>query len=96
MADRDGEHPRRETRAFGYIREFAGLCFQSVVIAMVFLAMDMVMAVFLEHFTEQVSGGAGSMGELMAMGLKTAVFRLVQVGLVVSSANRAKKVMASV
>ena len=68
MADLYGEHPLRETRAFGYIREFAGLCFQSVVIAMVFLAMDMVMAVFLEHFTEQVSGGAGSMGELMAMG----------------------------
>ncbi len=96
MADLYGEHPLRETRAFGYIREFAGLCFQSVVIATVFLAMDMVMAVFLEHFTEQVSGGAGSIGELMAMGLKIAVFRLVQVGLVVSSANRAKKVMASV
>lgn len=96
MADLYGEHPLRETRAFGYIREFAGLCFQSVVIATVFLAMDMVMAVFLEHFTEQVPGGAGSIGELMTMGLKIAVFRLVQVGLVVSSANRAKKVMASV
>lgn len=96
MADLYGEHPLRETRAFGYIREFAGLCFQSVVIALVFLAMDMVMAVFLEHFSGQASGGMGSIGELMTMGLKIAVFRLVQVGLVVGSANRAKKVMASV
>lgn len=95
MADLYGEHPIRETRAFGYIKEFAGLCFQSVVIAVVFIALDMVMAVFMEHFTEQAEGMAESIGALMAMGLKIAVFKLVQVGLVVGSANRAKKMMAS-
>ena len=31
----------------------------------------------------------------MAMGLKVAVFKLVEVGLVVGSANRAKRLMAS-
>lgn len=96
MADLYGEHPLRETRAFNYIKEFAGLSFQSVVIALVFIAMNMVMAIFMEHFTDQVSGGASGIGGLMAMGLKIAVFKLVQVGLVVSSANRAKKLMASV
>ncbi len=96
MADLYGEHPLRETRAFNYIKEFAGLSFQSVVIALVFIAMNMVMAIFMEHFAKQVSGGASGIGGLMAMGLKIAVFKLVQVGLVVSSANRAKKLMASV
>lgn len=96
MADLYGEHPLRETRAFNYIKEFAGLSFQSVVIALVFIAMNMVMAIFMEHFADQVSGGASGIGGLMAMGLKIAVFKLVQVGLVVSSANRAKKLMASV
>lgn len=96
MADLYGEHPLRETRAFNYIKEFAGLCFQSVVIALVFIAMNMVMAVFMEHFGKQVSDGVSGIGALMAMGLKIAVFKLVQVGLVVSSANRAKKLMASV
>ena len=96
MADLYGEHPLRETRAFNYIKEFAGLCFQSVVIALVFMAMNMVMAVFMEHFGKLVSDGVSGIGALMAMGLKIAVFKLVQVGLVVSSANRAKKLMASV
>ena len=95
MADLYGEHPLRETRAFNYIKEFAGLCFQSVVIALVFMAMNMVMAVFMEHFGKLVSDGVSGIGALMAMGLKIAVFKLVQVGLVVSSANRAKKLMAS-
>lgn len=95
MADLYGEHPLRETRAFNYIKEFAGISFQSVVIAIVFIAMNMVMAMFMEHFTNQVSGGTNGIGALMAMGLKIAVFKLVQVGLVVSSANRAKKLMAS-
>lgn len=95
MADLYGEHPIQETRAFGYIKEFAGLCFQSVVIAVVFIALDMVLAVFMEHFTDQMEGVAENIGALMAMGLRIAVFKLVQVGLVVGSANRAKKMMAS-
>lgn len=95
MADLYGEHPIRETRAFGYIKEFAGLCFQSVVIAVVFIALDMVLAVFMEHFMEQAESVPESIGALMAMGLRIAVFKLVQVGLVVGSANRAKKMMAS-
>lgn len=95
MADLYGEHPLRETRAFNYIREFAGVCFQSVVITLVFMAMNMIMAVFMEHFGKQISDGANGIGALMAMGLKIAVFKLVQVGLVVSSANRAKKLLAS-
>ena len=95
MADLYGEHPLRETRAFNYIKEFAGLSFQSVVISLVFIAMNMVMAIFMEHFAGQVSGGASGIGGLIEMGLKIAEFKLVQVGLVVSSANRAKKLMAS-
>lgn len=95
MSDLYGEHPLRDTRAFQYIKEFAGVCFQSVVIAAVFIALNMIMAVFLEHFTRQVAGGGNSIGNLMAMGLKIAVFKLVQVGLIVSSGNRAKKMMAA-
>ncbi len=49
----------------------------------------------MEHFGKQISDGAKGIGALMAMGLKIAVFKLVQVGLVVSSANRAKKLLAS-
>lgn len=95
MSDLYGEHPLRDTRAFQYIKEFAGLCFQSVVIAAVFIALNMIMAIFLEHFTEQVTAGGNSIGNLMAMGLKIAVFKLVQVGLIVGSGNRAKKMMAA-
>ena len=95
MSDLYGEHPLRDTRAFQYIKEFAGICFQSVVIAAVFIALNMVLAIFLEHFTEQVAAEGKSIRALMAMGLKIAVFKLVQVGLIVGSANRAKKMMAA-
>lgn len=95
MSDLYGEHPLRDTRAFQYIKEFAGLCFQFVVIAAVFIALNMIMAIFLEHFIEQVTAGGNSIGNLMAMGLKIAVFKLVQVGLIVGSGNRAKKMMAA-
>lgn len=95
MSDLYGEHPLRDTRAFQYIKEFAGLCFQSVVIAAVFIALNMIMVIFLEHFTEQVTAGGNGIGNLMAMGLKIAVFKLVQVGLIVGSGNRAKKMMAA-
>lgn len=53
------------------------------------IAHIMIMVIFMEHFTDQVSAGANSIGALMGMGLKIAVFKLAQVGLVVSSANRA-------
>ena len=95
MSDLYGEHALRDTRGFQYIKEFAGICFQSVVIAAVFIALNMVMAVFLEHFTKQVEAGGNSVGDLMALGLKIAVFKLVQVGLIVGSGNRAKKMMAA-
>ncbi len=95
MSDLYGEHALRDTRGFQYLKEFAGICFQSVVIAAVFIALNMVMAVFLEHFTKQVEAGGNSVGDLMALGLKIAVFKLVQVGLIVGSGNRAKKMMAA-
>lgn len=95
MSDLYGEHALRDTRGFQYIKEFAGICFQSVVIDAVFIALNMVMAVFLEHFTKQVEAGGNSVGDLMALGLKIAVFKLVQVGLIVGSGNRAKKMMAA-
>ena len=46
MSDLYGEHALRDTRGFQYIKEFAGICFQSVVIDAVFIALNMVMAVF--------------------------------------------------
>lgn len=95
MSDLYGEHALRDTRGFQYIKEFAGICFQSVVIAAIFIALNMVMAIFLEHFTRQVEAGGNSVGDLMTMGLKIAVFKLVQVGLIVGSGNRAKKMMAA-
>jgi hypothetical protein len=97
MADLYGEHPLRETRAFGYIKEFAGLCFQSVVIAITYIAMGIIFSVFLEHFIAQAGDGSSlsTLGQLMSMGLKVSVFKLVQVGIVIGSANRAKKLMAS-
>ena len=75
MSDLYGEHALRDTRGFQYIKEFAGICFQSVVIDAVFIALNMVMAVFLEHFTKQVEAGGNSVGDLMALGLKIAVFK---------------------
>lgn len=95
MSDLYSEHPIRETKAFHYIKEFAGVCFQSVVIATVFIALNMLMAIFLGHFTADISAEYSEIGILMAMGLKVAVFKLVEVGLVVGSANRAKRLMAS-
>ena len=65
MADLYGEHPLRETRAFNYIKEFAGLSFQSVVISLVFIAMNMVMAILLCILPARFTVGPGGYAALL-------------------------------
>ncbi len=90
FSDLYSEQPFRETRAFGFLREFAGLCFQSAVIMVTFVALQAVMGVLLEHLP------AGStFGDIQGLALKIGVFKLVQVGVLVGSANTAKRLFGA-
>lgn len=93
MSDLYSEHPLRETKAWNYIKEFAGLCFQSVVIVAAYAVTAAIMSISMQSLN---LSSDMAMGDLMIVALKISVYKAVQVGVVMGSANRAKKVMAAV
>ena len=96
MSDLFSEKPVRDTRAFVYIRRFAGLCFQAVVIMLVCLALNMVTGTLLTNLINDLTAGSGAaatIAELSTLSLKLSVFKLVEFGVLMGSANKAKELM---
>ena len=93
LHDLYSERSFRETKAFSFIREYTGLCFQSVVIVIIMAAMNIIFGLLIKEL--DAAGGFETFKELQGLGLKIAVFKLVQVGVIVGSANTAKKIMGS-
>jgi hypothetical protein len=96
MSDIYGDRPFRETRSFGYIKELAGLMFQSVVIVLVMYAMNQISKYFFEAFKSlQDTSGGGGIALISSLAIRMTVFKVVQVGALLGSANKAKKLFAS-
>ena len=93
LHDLYSERSFRETKAFNFIKEYTGLCFQSVVIIIIMAAMSIIFGVLIKEL--DAAGSWNTFKELQGLGLKIAVFKLVQVGVIVGSANTAKKLMGA-
>lgn len=93
LHDLYSERSFRDTKAFNFIREYTGLCFQSVVIIIIMAAMNIIFGVLIKEL--DAVGSWNTFKELQGLGLKIAVFKLVQVGVIVGSANTAKKLMGA-
>lgn len=83
----------RDTHAFSFIREYTGLCFQSVVIVIIMAAMNIIMGILIKNL--DAIGAWSTFKEIQQLGLKISVFKLVQVGVLIGSANTAKKLMGA-
>ena len=96
MPDLFSEKPIRDTRAFVYIRRFAGLCFQAVVIMLVCLALNLLTGELLTELINGLGASAGAtatIAELSTLSLKLSCFKLVELGVLMGSANKAKELM---
>lgn len=83
----------RETHAFAFIREYASLCFQSVVIVIIMAVLNIIMGMLIKNL--DAVGAWSTFKEIQQLGLKISVFKLVQVGVLIGSANTAKKIMGA-
>lgn len=94
MADIYGQgNSIRDTRAWGYIRNFAGLCFQAVVIVLVLYVVNSLIGVYATQLSEGLSRAA-HIGDFVNLGIQVTVLKVVQVGTAMGSANEAKKLFS--
>lgn len=84
MGDLATETNIRNTDAFRFLKSFAGLCFQIVVIQLVLITTRAIMGAV-------VSGGTTN----TEIALQITIFKLVQVGCLIGSASTAKRVFGS-
>ena len=91
MTDICSERPIRETKAWGYIMEFCGLCFQSVVILIALIATNYVMGAFIQGLTP-AEGFVGGFGQMLNLSLVMAAAKLAQIGVMLGTGNLAKRI----
>lgn len=93
MSDLYSDRNFRETHAFSFIREYTGLCFQAVVIVIIMAVLNIIMGILIKNL--DAAGGFNTFQEIQQLGLKISVFKLVQVGVLIGSANTAKRIMGA-
>ena len=96
MPDLFSDKPLRDTRAFVYLRRFAGLCFQSFVIILVCLVLNLLTGELLTNLVDGLNattGAAANIADLSTFSLKLSVFKLVEFGVLMGTANKAKEIM---
>lgn len=81
----------RDTRAWGYIKNFASLCFQSVVISLTLIIVNTIILVFISRIFGAISNPLNSIGWWMNTAVQMTILKMVQVGAVMGSANKAKE-----
>lgn len=79
----------RDTRAWGYVRNFAGLCFQSVVIVVILYAVNSLIGTYVAQLVDGLNN-AVSFWQLVNLGIQITVLKVVQVGSAMGSAHMAK------
>lgn len=95
MADIYSDQPLKDTRGFSYLRDFAGLCFQSSVIAIALVITNILSQTFLESTGVTDLGAMMNVAEVSNFAVYLSVLKLVQVGCVIGSASRAKKIFGT-
>lgn len=93
MSDLYGEHHFKETNAFRWLKKYFGLCIQSSVIVLAYYIANKVCGGFMDQIFNNVGGSLG-FGDLMNMATYIAVLKVVQVGVVLTSAHKAQEIVS--
>ena len=93
LSDLYSERPFRETHSFSFIKEYTSLCFQSVVIVIIMASLSIIMGLLIKNL--DAIGDISTFAELQQLGLKISVFKLVRVGVLIGSANTAKRIIGA-
>lgn len=80
----------RDTKAWGYVRHFAGLCFQSVVIVVILYAVNALIGTYVTQLVEGLNNTI-NFGDLVNLAIQITVLKVVQVGSAMGSANIANR-----
>lgn len=83
----------RDTRAWGYIKNFASLCFQSVVISLTLIIVNTIILVFISRIFGAIEGAGAlaNIGWWLNTAVQMTILKMVQVGAVMGSAQKAKE-----
>lgn len=81
----------RDTRAWAYIKNFASLCFQSVVISLTLIIVNAIIVVFISRIFGAMSNPLNTIGWWMNTAVQMTILKMVQVGTVMGSAQKAKE-----
>lgn len=94
MSDLYGDHPFKDTRAFGWFRKYFGLCIQSSVIVLAYYVTGKVCGSLMDSVFAALSGADSlAIGTVMNLGLYIAVLKIVQIGVVAGSAHKAQEIV---
>lgn len=96
MTDICSERPIRDTKAWGYIMEFCGLCFQAVVILVALIATNQVLVSFMQKIGAEIAGHPyRNLGSLVNLGLMIAAAKLAQIAVMMGTGNIAKRLFGT-
>ena len=93
LSDLYGDHDFKDSRAFGFLKKYFGLCMQSSVIVLAYYVTNRVCGNFMTQILDK-AGGSLSFAQMMDLGLYVAVLKIVQIGAVISSARKAQEVVS--
>lgn len=100
MADIYGDGKFRDSRSWGFIRNFTSLCFQAVVIALVLQLVNIIVMIFVSKVFGTMATAEGlaklaTIGDWANLAIQMTILKVVQVGTVLGSANEAKKLFGA-
>lgn len=93
MSDIYGRESVRSTHAWNFVKKYAGICFQSVVIVIVLYVVNSLIGTYSTQLVEGLNG-AVNVGDMMNLGIQMAVLKVVQVGTVMGSAHEAENLFS--
>lgn len=94
LSDLYGEQHFKDTRAFGFLKKYFGLCMQSSVIVLAYYVTNLICGEFMTEIMGKANGSL-DFGSAVNLGLYVAVLKIVQIGAVIGSAHKAQEVIGS-
>lgn len=97
MGDIYSEGSIKDTKSWSFVRNFASLCFQSVVISLVLLLVNTIISIFVADIFAKIASASTLSAQVATIGwwanlaIQMTILKCVQVGTVLASANESKK-----
>lgn len=93
LSDLYGEQHFKDTRAFGFLKKYFGLCMQSSVIVLAYYVTNLICGEFMTEIMGRANGSLDFLSSVN-LGLYVAVLKIVQIGAVIGSAHKAQEVIS--